>query len=313
MCIPPKIEPVQSNHNHSANRQRGSLQICSSSAGHDLGARHFQDRCHSPDQGRPISRSETNSHLTVTFVAGMVLAGLAAWTGLAPQRESKLALGNDLSHFEGKSLSRVKIMLWIRYRYAGDKGESNICVSASALASDGSQYPDTVYGVAPVRIGEGTASLAITKRHGKAPGISERVRVCLQEGNTNPPFYCEIFPFAHSWSDNLPGEAPVRNEIGGFAVDPTSSKQEIPVQVNYAYTGDHGRNDIRMIAFWLRRNGHRAPATEGIPVRIGPGHGRAALKIRKGPSYALMPGDKLRVCMITSEGRAFSCEEFPRY
>ena len=252
-------------------------------------------------------------HLRLLLTTILLLGGLVASEVLGRRQESRLASGNDLSHFEAKSLSRVKIMVWIRYRYSGDHGASNIYVAASALNSDGSQQPDTVYGVAPIKIGESTASVEITKRHGKDLGVSERVRVCLQEGAAGKPFYCETFPFVHSWSENGAGELPVRNEIGGFRVDPISSKEEIRVQVNYAYTGDRGKNDIQMIAFWFRGNGARAADTEGIPLKIEPGYGRAALKIRKGPAYTPEPSYRLRVCMMPPDGRTFACEEFPKY
>jgi hypothetical protein len=179
------------------------------------------------------------------------------------------------------------------------------------LSSDGSQYPDTVYGIAPVGIGEGTASVAITKRHGKTPGVSENVRVCLQEGTTGKPFSCETYPHRHSWSENLPGEPPSLNEIGGFAI-PTDLEETV-VCVNYAYTGDHGTDNVQMVAFALQRNREQVPGTYPVPVKIETGYGRATLKIRRVSGYPAAVRDKLRVCMMTPQGRAFGCEEFPKY
>ncbi len=180
-----------------------------------------------------LTTAQSRSHSIPALVAGLViLTGLLVGVVLV-RWETELDLGNDLSHFEGKSLSRTKLLVWIRYRYDGGQGGRNICLSANALSSDGRQYPDTVYGIAPVRIGEGRASVAITKRHGKAPGVSERVRVCLQEGTTGKPFYCETYPYNHSWSENLPGEPLGHNEIGGFSI-PMDSKETV-VRVAYAW------------------------------------------------------------------------------
>jgi hypothetical protein len=241
--------------------------------------------------------------MAVVLLVGIVLLGR--------QAESWAALGNDLSQFEAKSVSRVKILVWIRYRYVGDQGQDNICITANAVSSDGSQYGDTVYGIAPVHVGAGTASVAITKRHGKTPGVSEAVRVCLQKGSTGAPFYCETYPYHHSWSENLPGELPSRNEIGGFAI-PIDADETV-VRVDYAYTGDHGIDNVRMVAFAFQQNREQVPGTYPVPVKIKTGYGTAMLKIRRASGYPRASRDKLRVCMITPEGRAFTCDEFPKY
>ena len=194
-----------------------------------------------------------------------------------PQKSSE-TLRNNLSHFAARSPSRTKVLVcWIRYQYIGDRGKDNIWLSATALGSDGSQYPDTTYGVTPVRVGQGTASVEIPKRHGRTPGISERIRICLQEGTTGKPFYCTSYPYKHSWSDNLAGAPPAWNEIGGFSFGPSISN-EMSVRVQYAYTGDHGTSNIRMVAFPLRNNGGQVHNTDPVPTKISPGYGHVNTK-----------------------------------
>ena len=258
---------------------------------------------------RRVTTGETSGVLFTTLTVGFLflLGFLVSMVSGRPQKSTK-TLRNNLSHFEGRSPSRTKILVWIRYQYIGDRGEDNIWVSATALGPDGSQYPDTTYGVTPIRVGEGTASVEIPKRHGRNPGISERIKICLQEGTTGKPFYCESYPYKHSWSDNLPGESPVRNEIGGFRFGPSISN-EMSVQVQYAYTGDQGTNNIRMVAFPLRDNGDRVHGTDPLPARISPGYGHVTLRIRKGPGYVPKVGDKWNICLLAPERRLFSCHE----
>jgi hypothetical protein len=246
---------------------------------------------------------------TITLAVGFLfLLGFLVSVVSGRPQESRENVRNNLSHFAARSLSRTKVLVWIRYEYIGDRGKDNIWVSATALGAGGSQYPDTTYGVTPIRVGEGTASLEIPKRHGRTPGTSERIRICLQEGTTGKPFYCESYPYKHSWSDNLAGEPPARNEIGGFSFGPSISN-EMSVRVQYAYTGDYGTNNIRMVAFPLRDNGARVHNTDPVPTNISPGYGHVTLRIRKGPGYVPMTGDKWNICMLAREGRLFSCHE----
>jgi len=258
---------------------------------------------------RFILTAEDSRDLRVTFVAVFVLlVGILALLVLGIKSEATIHQRNDIFAFEAKSLSRTKMIVSIRYRYIGDRGDNNICVLANALDNDGSQHPATRSTIAPVGVGQGIATVEIRKYNGPCPGVSELVNVCLQEG-TGRPFYCETFPYRKSWAHNLPGEPPRHNEIWGFGISPPGPHGNL-VRVDYAYTGDHGQDGVRMAAFAFQRNLSRVPGTYPDPVEIKPGYGSLTLKIRQKAGYASAPREKTRVCMITPEGKAFMCEDF---
>jgi hypothetical protein len=230
-------------------------------------------------------------HSRVTSVAVFVLlVGILALLALGIRSEARIDQHNDLFAFEAKSVSRTKMVVWVRYRYIGDRGRNNICILANALDKDGSQHPATRSTVAPVWVGQGTASVEIRKYNGPCPGISEAVKVCLQEG-TGKPFYCETFPYRKSWAYNLPGEPPRYNEVWGFGITPPGPHGNW-VGVSYGYTGDHGQNGIRMAAFAFQQNLTRVPGTYPVPEEIKPGYGSLRLKIRQEPGYPRVPRER---------------------
>jgi hypothetical protein len=258
---------------------------------------------------RLILTAKHSRDLRVTFVAVFVLlVGILALLALGIKSEATINQRNNLFAFEAESPSRTKMIVRIRYRYSGDRGDNNICILASALDNDGSQHPATRSTLVPVRVGQGIATLDIRKYNGPCPGVSERVKVCLQEG-TGRPFYCQTFPYTKSWAYNLPGQPPRYNEVWGFHISPPGPHGNL-VRVHYAYTGDHGQDGVRMVAFAFQRNLSQVPGTYPVPAEIKPGYGSITLKIRQKPGYASAPREKTRVCMITPEGKAFMCEDF---
>ena len=268
--------------------------------------------CKPTDEPQFLSITESvMRHRIMTFVAGLTLSiGLLGWVVWDKGSGVRQTMANDLRDFEAKTISRTEMLVTVRYSYAGDRGLGNIYVAANGLHSDGSQFPDVTSSIAPVRLGQGMATVKIRKHHGASPETSGLVKVCMQEG-TGKPFYCKTFPYTKSWSYNSPGGPPRHNEIGCCNMDRKVSRtSEIGVKARYAYTGNQG-SGVRMMAYALREDGSQVPGTDCIPVKVNVGYGKATVMIRKRTfDSSNTKSISFRVCLVGMEDQPFCCEEF---
>lgn len=109
---------------------------------------------------------------------------------------------NEIRHFRVVNVSGHEIQVVIDYAYAGDQGTRDVFIHAAAL-QEGEELrhrvPGTSFPFAPIRVGDGSATISITKQSDTGPSVSTRIKICMVSIRTRAAFVCETFPYTKAW------------------------------------------------------------------------------------------------------------------
>ena len=111
-------------------------------------------------------------------------------------------LRNEIRHFRVVNVSGHEIQVVIDYAYAGDQGTRDVFIHAAALQEGDElrrRVPGTSFPFAPIRVGDGSATISITKQSDTGPSVSTRIKICMVSIRTRAAFVCETFPYTKAW------------------------------------------------------------------------------------------------------------------
>ena len=111
-------------------------------------------------------------------------------------------LRNEIRHFRVVNVSGHEIQVVIDYAYAGDQGTRDVFIHAAALREGEelrSRVPGTSFPFAPIRVGDGSATISITKQSDTGPSVSTRIKICMVSIRTQAAFVCQTFPYTKAW------------------------------------------------------------------------------------------------------------------
>ncbi|PYN09247.1 MAG: hypothetical protein DME06_15485 [Candidatus Rokuibacteriota bacterium] len=111
-------------------------------------------------------------------------------------------LRNEIRHFRVVNVSGHEIQVVIDYAYAGDQGTRDVFIHAAALQEGDElrrRVPGTSFPFAPIRVGNGSATIDITKQSDTGPSVSTRIKICMVSIRTRAAFVCETFPYTKAW------------------------------------------------------------------------------------------------------------------
>ena len=142
----------------------------------------------------------------------------------------QVSIQNDIRNFKATSVSDTEMQITVDYIYSGDKGTSNIFMSAYALQNDGSQLPDGAHTPAAVGVGDGGATIKLIRKEGGPSKFgaltSTMVKVCMTTSGGGDPFYCVNFPYNKVWpvpsivSPEIPAKTPAPSKTASARLDP---------------------------------------------------------------------------------------------
>ena len=89
----------------------------------------------------------------------------------------------------------------VDYLYVGDHGVSEIFMHAVALQNHGwsSRVPGTGFPETAISVGDGRATINITKIESTGSAISTHVKVSMVSIRDRSAFVCKDFPYTKSW------------------------------------------------------------------------------------------------------------------
>jgi hypothetical protein len=109
---------------------------------------------------------------------------------------------SEIRHFRVVDVSGHEMQVVVDYAYAGDQGTRDVFIHAAAL-QDGEELrrrvPGTSFPFAPIRVGDGSATISITKQSDTGPSVSTRIKICMVSIRTQAAFVCETFPYTKAW------------------------------------------------------------------------------------------------------------------
>lgn len=111
-------------------------------------------------------------------------------------------LRNEIRHFRAVNVSGHEMQVVVDYAYAGDHGRSDIFIHAAALEQGDelrSRVPGTSFPFAAISVGDGSATIHITKQSDTGASVSTRVKVCMVSIKSRSAFVCQIFPYLKAW------------------------------------------------------------------------------------------------------------------
>ena len=117
------------------------------------------------------------------------------------RRSAAPAPGNEIRNFRAESVSEREMKVSVDYSYVGDHGVGEIFMHAVALQNDGwsSRVPGTSFPDTAIGVGEGRATINITKLENTGSAISTHVKVCMVSIRDRSAFVCKNFPYTKSW------------------------------------------------------------------------------------------------------------------
>lgn len=106
---------------------------------------------------------------------------------------------NSLRNFSAVEVSDAALQITVDCTYTGEVGTSEVSTHATPEESGGVFDPRTVnFDAVPLRVGDNTIIVEITKRPESRDFTSKLIRVCMS--SVVRAFFCEDFPYTKTWT-----------------------------------------------------------------------------------------------------------------